>query len=126
MKDYFKGRYINISNKARKNIVVAISNIILAKRDKLSPISLDKITAYGKRGKYVVRVSHGDNGDYKDIVGYYDTITSNSQVLEHINDSLPRALKDRWVMVKAGRDGKRFNTNKWVKPLSKYFFTKGA
>ena len=115
MKDYFKGQYINISNKARKNLVVAISNIILAKRDRLPPIGMDKIFQHGKRGKYVVRVSHGDNGDYQDIVGYFDTITSDSQVLEHINDSLPRVLKDRWVVVKAGRDGKRFNTNQWVR-----------
>lgn len=116
MKDYFKGQTINISNKVRKNLVVAISNIILAKRDKLPPISMDKIFQHGKRGKYVVRVTHGDKGDYQDIVGYYDTITSDSQVLEHINDSLPRVLKGRWFMVKAGRDGKRFSTNQWVKP----------
>ena len=116
MKDYFKGQYINISNKARKNLVVAISNIILAKRDRLPPIDIDKIFEHGKRGKYVIRVSHGDKGDCHDIVGYYDTITSDSQVLEHINDNLPRVLKDRWVVVKAGRDGKRFNTNQWVKP----------
>ena len=115
MKDYFKGQFINISNKARKNLVVAISNIILAKRDKLPPICINKIFEHGKRGKYVIRVSHGDKGDYQDIVGYYDTITSDSQVLEHINDNLPRVLKDRSVMVKAGRDGKRFNTNQWVK-----------
>lgn len=115
MKDYFKGQDINISNNVRKNLVVAISNIILAKRDKLSPRGFDKIFQHGKRGKYVVRVSHGDKGDYKDIVGYYDTITSNSQVLEAINDSLPRILKGRRVVVKAGRDGKRFNTNKWVR-----------
>lgn len=115
MKDYFKGQYINISNKVRKNLVVAISNIILAKRDKLSPIGFDKIFQHGKRGKYVIRVSHGDKGDYQDIVGYYDTITSDSQVLEHVNDSLPRILKGRRVVVKAGRDGKRFNTNKWVR-----------
>ena len=116
MKDYFKGQYINISNKARKNLVVAISNIILAKRDRLPPIDIDKIFEHGKRGKYVIRVSHGDKGDCHDIVGYYDNITSDSQVLEHINDNLPRVLKDRWVVVKAGRDGKRFNTNQWVKP----------
>lgn len=115
MKDYFKGQYINISNKVRKNLVVAISNIILAKRDKLSPIGFDKIFQHGKRGKYVIRVSHGDTGDYKDIVGYYDTITSDSQVLEHVNDSLPRILKGRRVVVKAGRDGKRFSTNKWIR-----------
>ena len=116
MKDYFKGQTINISNKVRKNLVVAISNIILAKRDKLPPICINKIFDDGKRGKYVVRVCHGDKGDYQDIVGYYDTITSDSQVLEHVNDSLPRVLKGRWVMVKAGRDGKRFSTNQWVKP----------
>lgn len=117
MKDYFKGQYINISNKARKNLVVAISNIILAKRDRLcSNYTLMDVVTNGKRGKYVVRVSHGDNGDYQDIVGYYDLFTSNSQVLEHIQASLPRVLKDRWVVVKAGRDGKRFNTNQWVKP----------
>ena len=116
MKDYFKGQYINISNKARKNLVVGISNIILAKRDKLPPIDIGKIFEHGKRGKYVVRVTNGNTGDYKDIVGYYDTLTSDSQVLEHINDNLPRVLKDRWVVVKAGRDGKRFNTNHWVKP----------
>ena len=116
MKDYFKGQTINISNKARKNLVVAISNIILAKRDKLPPLGIDKIFQHGKRGKYVVRVCRGDNGDYQDIVGSYDTSTSDSLVLEHINDSLPRVLKDRWVVVKAGRDGKRFNTNLWVKP----------
>ena len=116
MKDYFKGQTINISNKARKNLVVSISNIILAKRDKLPPICINKIFDDGKRGKYVVRVCRGDKGDYQDIVGYYDTITSDSQVLEHINDSLPRVLKGRWFMVKVGRDGKRFNTNQWVKP----------
>lgn len=116
MKDYFKGQTINISNKVRKNLVVSISNIILAKRDKLPPISFDKIFQHGKRGKYVVRVTHGDKGACQDIVGYYDTITSDSQVLEHINDSLPRVLKGRLVIVKAGRDGKRFNTNQWVKP----------
>ncbi len=116
MKDYFKGQYINISNKARKNIVVGISNIILAKRDKLPPIDIDKIFEHGKRGKYVVRVTNSKTGVYQDIVGYYDTITSDSQVLENINDSLPRVLKGRWFMVKAGRDGKRFNTNQWVKP----------
>ena len=116
MKDYFKGQTINISNKARKNLVVSISNIILAKRDKLPPICINKIFDDGKRGKYVVRVTNGDKGGYQDIVGYYDTITSDSQVLEHINDSLPRVLKGRLVIVKAGRDGKRFNTNQWVKP----------
>lgn len=115
MKDYFKGQYINISNKARKNLVVAISNIVLAKRDKLPPIDIGLIFEHGKRGKYVLRV-HDGKGGYKDIVGYYDTLTSDSQVLEHINDTLPRVLKDRWVVVKAGRDGKRFNTNHWVKP----------
>lgn len=116
MKDYFKGQYINISNKARKNLVVAISNIILAKRDRLPPIDIDKIFEHGKRGKFVIRVTNGNNGVYQDIVGYFDTITSDSQVLEHINDNLPRILKGRWVVVKAGRDGKRFNTNQWVKP----------
>jgi hypothetical protein len=45
-------------------------------------------------------------------VGYYDTSTSDSQVLEHINDNLPRILKDRWVVLQAGLDTEHFSKNK--------------
>ena len=114
MKDYFKDQTINISNTKRKSIVVQISNIILGKRDKLPRIGLDKIIPNGKRGKYSIRVWNPSQPKVKCdvIVGYYDTITSNSQVLEHINDSLPRILKDRWIVVQAGLDTKHFCRNK--------------
>ena len=112
MKDYFKGQTINISNKYRKNLVVHLSNIILGKRDKLAPIGIDKIFAEGKRGKYIIRVWNTAQTKCTEIVGYYDTITSDSQVLEHVNDRLPRKLKDRMVMLQVGLDTKDFNKNK--------------
>ena len=116
MKDYFKGQYINISNKARKNLVVAIANHILAKRDKLKPVDFHTVVEHGKRGKFTVKVF--DEEKYIKwccFVGYYDTFTSDSQILEHINDHLPRILKGRHFWVKAGLDGKRFFTNKSIK-----------
>ena len=112
MKDYFKGQTINISNKYRKNLVVHLSNIILGKRDKLPPIDIDKIFEDGKRGKYRIRVFRNtEQVKYDEIVGYYDTITSDSQVLEHINDSLPRKLKGRMVLLQVGLDNKHFDKN---------------
>jgi hypothetical protein len=114
MKDYFKGQTINTSNKYRKNIVVQLSNIILDKRDRLPRIGLDKISKNGKRGKYSIRVWNPTQVKVKCdvIVGYYDTSTSDSQVLEHINDNLPRILKDRWVVLQAGLDTEHFSKNK--------------
>ena len=74
MKDYFKGQYINISNKYRKSIVVAISNIILAKRDKLPPIDPNKVFYGGNRGKYSIRVWNPSQPKVKcDIIGNHYT-----------------------------------------------------
>lgn len=116
MKNYFKNQFINISNKKRRELVVAIANHILAKRDKLKPVDFHTVVEHGKRGKFTVKVF--DEEKYITwccFVGYYDTFTSDSQILEHINDHLPRILKGRHFWVKAGLDGKRFFTNKSIK-----------
>ena len=112
MKNYFEGQIINISNKRRKAIVLEISNIICAKRDRLPAASFDEVIRNGKRGKYVIRVFNSNGRVIDLITGFYDFFTSDSQVLEHVNDNLPRILKDKTFSVIAGRDGNWFNANK--------------
>ena len=113
MKNYFRNQFIGIPSRKRRELVVAIANHILARRDRLKPVD---IGINGKRGKFTVKVF--DERQYfhdKSFDGYFDTCTSDSQVLEYVNDRLPRVLKGRHFWVRAGLDGKRFVLNKSIK-----------
>ncbi len=102
MKSHFDEKQVCIPGKKRRKLCIELADRIMDRADHLP---LPKNWKSPERKQCVVAILTDKTEQFIDI--YFDAWTSASQVLERLNDSLPRVLSGKRVQLGfVGKDGR--------------------
>lgn len=102
MKNHFDEKQVSIPGKKRRKLCIELANRIMDRADRI-PIPKDGNCP--ERKQCVVALLTDKTEQFIDL--YFDAWTSASQVLERLNDCLPRVLSGKRVQLGfVGKDGR--------------------